>query len=42
MGEEADTTAVDTHVDRVDAQRLLLDDLALVLRREDFTTNTNE
>ncbi len=42
MGEEADTTAVDTHVDRVDGQRRLLDDLALVLRREDLATNTNE
>jgi hypothetical protein len=42
MGEEADTTAVDTHVDRVDGQRRLLDDLALVLRREDLATNMNE
>ncbi len=42
MGEEADTTAVDTHVDRVDGQRRLLDDLALVLRCEDLATNTNE
>ncbi len=42
MGEEADTTAVDTHVDRVDGQRCLLDGLALVLHREDLATNTNE
>ncbi len=42
MEEEADTTAVDTHVDRVDGQRRLLDDLALVLHREDLTTNTKE
>jgi endonuclease III len=42
MGEEADTTAVDTHVNRVDRQRHLLDDLALVLRREDLATNKNE
>ncbi len=42
MGEEADTTAVDTHVDRVDGQRRLLDDLALVLRRKDLVTNMNK
>ncbi len=42
MGEEADTTALDTHVDRVDGQCRLLDDLALVLRCEDLATNTNE
>ena len=42
MGEEADTTVVDTHVDRVDRQRHLLDDLALVLHREDLATNTYE
>jgi hypothetical protein len=42
MGEEANTTAVDTHVDRVDGQRRLLDDLALVLRRKDLATNMNE
>ncbi len=43
MGKEADTTAVDTHVDRVNGQCRLLDHLALlVLRREDLATNTNE
>ena len=42
MGKEADTTAVDTHVDRVNGQCRLLDHLALVLHREDLTTNTNE
>ncbi len=42
MGEEANTTVVDTHVNRVDGQRRLLDDLALVLRREDLATNTNK
>ncbi len=42
MGKEANTTAVDTHVDRVDGQCRLLDHLAPVLCREDLTTNTNE
>jgi hypothetical protein len=42
MGEEVDMTAVNTHVDRVDGQRCLLDDLALVLSCEDLTTNTNK
>jgi hypothetical protein len=42
MGEEADTTAVDTHVNRVDGQCHLLNNLALVLCREDLATNTNE
>jgi hypothetical protein len=42
MGEEADTTAVDTHVDRVDRQRRLLDNLALVLHHKDLATNTNQ
>ncbi len=42
MGEEADTTAVDTHVDRVDGQRRLLDNLALVLRCKDLATNMNK
>jgi hypothetical protein len=43
MAKEADTTAVDTHVDReVDGQCHLLDHRALVLRREDLATNTNE
>ncbi len=40
MGKEADTTAVDTHV--LYGQCRLLDHLALVLCREDLTTNTNE
>ncbi len=35
-------TAVDTHVDRVDGQRRLLDNLALVLCREDLAMNVNE
>ncbi len=43
MGKEADTTAVDTHVDRVNGQCHLLDHLALlVLCCEDLATNTNE
>jgi hypothetical protein len=36
MGEEADTKAVNAHVDRVDGQRRLLDDLALALQCEDL------
>ncbi len=42
MRKEADMTAVDTHVDRVNGQCRLLDHLALVLRLEDLATNTNE
>ena len=35
-------TAVDTHIDRVDRQRLLLNNLALVLHCKDLAMNTNE
>jgi hypothetical protein len=44
MGKEADTTVVNTRVDRVglDRQCRLLNNLDLVLCREDLATNTNE
>ena len=42
MGKEADMTAVDTNVDKVNRQCRLLDHLALVLRREDLAMNMNE
>jgi hypothetical protein len=42
MGEEANTTAVDTHVDSVHCQCSLLDDLACLVERKDLTSNTNE
>ncbi len=41
-GEEANMTAVDTHVDSVHWQCSFLDDLACLVERKDLALNTNE